>query len=440
VTDKGDLVGERYRLVGRIGRGAMGVVWRAHDERLDRTVAVKLLSFDLAFSGTEGDQAEERVMREARIAAKLQHPNAVAIHDVVEHEGHPCLVMEYLPSQSLSEVVAERGALPADEAAQIGAQIASALAAAHEAGIVHRDVKPDNVLIAPDGTVKITDFGISRTIGDATMTGVGVIPGTPAFLAPEVAGGGKAGFPSDVFSLGSTLYAATEGVPPFGLDENTIALLLRVGRGEVDPPSQSGSLGPILMWLLRPDPSERPSMRQAQHHLATGEPPPEPGPRTETMTLPAPKPRRRSVLVALAAVALLVSGLVIGLSVRDAPPPQQQQAAAPLIGPPTVQVVPAAATCEAKYEIKSSWQTGYEALVTVTASAKPLKGWTVSWTLPSGQSIGQIWNGTLAVAGQTIRVQPAAWNIAVDKTTNFGFIANTNGPRPVAPSVECTSP
>ena len=192
MTNKDDLVAGRYRLTGRIGRGAMGVVWQAHDERLDRTVAVKLLSFVDAMTGTEGGRADERVMREARLAAKLQHPHAIAVHDVVEHEGSPCLVMEYLPSQSLSAVLDERGALPADEVARIGAQLADALAAAHDVGIVHRDVKPDNVLIAPDGTVKITDFGISKAIGDATVTSVGVIACTPAYLAPEVANGGKA--------------------------------------------------------------------------------------------------------------------------------------------------------------------------------------------------------------------------------------------------------
>lgn len=416
------MVGGRYRLTGRIGRGAMGVVWRAHDERLDRTVAVKLL----ALGGAEGDQAGERVMREARLAAKLQHPNAIAVHDVVEHDGHPCLVLEYLPSRSLSEVIAERGALPADEVARIGGQVAAALAAAHDAGIVHRDVKPDNVLIAPDGTAKITDFGISRAVGDATMTGTGVIAGTPAFLAPEVAAGDRAAFPSDVFSLGSTLYAATEGVPPFGMGDNTIALLLRVAEGQVAPPRRSGSLAPLLLWLLRTDPAERPTMRQAQHHLTTGEPPPTFAPRTETKTLA--KPRRRAVFATLGAAALLGIGLVVGLALRDAPQP----VAAP---PPTL-----APTCQATYKITNSWPTGYEALVTVTASSKPLRGWTVSWMLPGGQSIGQLWNGTLSVDGSSIRVEPATWNTAVDRTTNFGLIASTDGPQPVTPSVACTSP
>jgi serine/threonine protein kinase len=438
VTGKGDLIGGRYRLVGRIGRGAMGVVWQAHDERLDRTVAVKLLSFEAVFNGSEGDELEQRVMREARLAAKLQHRNAVAIHDVVEHEDRPCLVMEYLPSQSLSEVIAERGALPADEVGRIGAQLADALAAAHDAGIVHRDVKPDNVLVAPDGMVKLTDFGISKAIGDASMTATGIIAGTPAYLAPEVAAGEAAGFPSDVFSLGSTLYAATEGVPPFGLDENTIALLQKVARGDVDPPRRSGALGPLLLWLLRADPSERPTMRQAQDFLATGKTPPAFAPRTDTKALPPPSPRgKRKVLVAVGAVALVAAGLGIGLSLRGGPSAGQAQTTTPS----KPRVVPVAATCEATYEIKNSWPDGYEALVTIrNSAAKPLKGWTVSWTFPGGQSMKQIWNGTYSQDGTTVRVEPASWNTAVDQTTTFGFLANTKGPNPVAPSVECTSP
>jgi serine/threonine protein kinase len=440
VTNKDDLVAGRYRLVGRIGRGAMGVVWRAHDERLDRTVAVKLLSFDAALGGTEGGKADERVMREARLAAKLQHPNAIAVHDVVEHEGRPCLVLEYLPSESLSAVMAERGALPADEAARIGAQLADALAAAHEVGIVHRDIKPDNVLIAPDGTVKITDFGISKAIGDATMTSVGVIAGTPAYLAPEVASGGKAGFPSDVFSLGATLYAATEGIPPFGLDENTIALLLKVSNGAISPPRNSGPLGPMLMWLLRTDPAERPTMRQAQEHLATGKPPPEYLPRiTATMTLPAPKPRRRGLLTAAAAVVLVAVGLVVGLVINKGDTTQ------PAALPNALQPLPSSATtpppsdCEAQYEIEESWPNGYKVLVTVrNSTTRPLKGWTVTWTLPGGQKIDSLWSGILSQDGKTIRVAPQHWNGAVDKTTTFGFIASTEGPNPVKPPVECT--
>ncbi|MET0237865.1 MAG: protein kinase [Kibdelosporangium sp.] len=451
MTNKDDLVAGRYRLVGRIGRGAMGVVWRAHDERLDRTVAVKLLSFDAALGGTEGEQVDERVMREARLAAKLQHPNAIAVHDVVEHEGRPCLVMEYLPSESLSAVMAERGALPPDEVTRIGAQLAAALAAAHEAGIVHRDIKPDNVLIAPDGTVKITDFGISKAIGDATMTSVGVIAGTPAYLAPEVAGGGKAGFPSDVFSLGSTLYAAAEGMPPFGIDDNTIALLLKVSRGEYSPPRQSGRLGPMLMWLLRTDPAERPTMRQVQDHLATGKPPPQfQAQVTATKMMPQPKSRKRQLVTAIAAVVLVTVGLVVGLVINKGDPAQPTALPDPLTPVTTSSTVPVSSssavpvppsTCEALYEIKNSWPNGYEALVTVRNNAtRPLNGWTVTWTMPGGQEIQNLWSGTILLKGEVIRVASADWNGKVDTSTTFGFIASTSGGlSPVEPPVQCTA-
>ena len=150
-------------------------------------------------------------MREARINARLQHPHVVAVFDVVEHEGQPCLVMELVPSRTLAEVLREQGTLAPPEAARVGSQVASALAAAHGLGIVHRDVKPSNILIGEDGRARISDFGISRATGDTTLTMTGMINGTPAYLAPEVARGNESTRPSDVFSLGSTLYAALEG-------------------------------------------------------------------------------------------------------------------------------------------------------------------------------------------------------------------------------------
>ena len=154
------------------------------------------------------------------------------------------------------------GELRPDTAATIGSQIASALAAAHRAGIVHRDIKPGNVLLASDGTAKITDFGISHAVGDVTVTATGILAGTPAYLAPEVAQGKSAGFPSDVFSLGSTLYTALEGTPPFGLHDNAIAQLHQVAAGEIIPPSRSGALTPVLLRLLQRDPAVRPAMEE----------------------------------------------------------------------------------------------------------------------------------------------------------------------------------
>ncbi|WP_067520833.1 serine/threonine-protein kinase [Alloactinosynnema sp. L-07] len=268
VIEEGQLVADRYRLLETIGSGAMGVVWRAKDERLGRIIAVKHLHVRTGLSEAQTDEARRRAMREARIAARLQHRNAIAMLDVAEQDGDPFLIMEFLASKSLSAVLAERGTLPPDQVAAIGSQVAAALAAAHAAGIVHRDVKPGNILLADEGTVKITDFGISRALGDATITETGMLAGTPAYLAPEIARGKDPSHASDVFSLGATLYHAIEGSPPFGLNPNPLALLHAVAKGHVDPPRNGGSLTPTLMSLLRSEPAHRPTMAEAATTLA----------------------------------------------------------------------------------------------------------------------------------------------------------------------------
>ncbi|MBV9843812.1 MAG: serine/threonine protein kinase [Kutzneria sp.] len=268
MTDENRLIAGRYRLERRIGSGAMGVVWQARDERLHRIVAVKQLLLQPGLEPAEAEEARQRAMREGRIAARLHHPNAVSVFDVAEEDGQPWLVMEYLPSHSLASVVEERGPLSPWEAARVGNQVATALAAAHDAGIVHRDVKPGNILLGDNGTVKITDFGISRAAGDVTVTKTGMLAGTPAYLAPEVAKGREPEAPSDVFSLGATLYATVEGEPPFGLHENSLALLHSVAAGQIRPPQRSGALTDVLMRLLHADPAQRPTMPQAAEALA----------------------------------------------------------------------------------------------------------------------------------------------------------------------------
>src|SRR4051794_27672075 len=167
----------------------MGVVWEAWDERLERPVAVKQLRAQVGLTPDEAELAKNRAMREARITARLHHRNAVPVFDVVEHEGQPCLIMQFVPSVPLSTVLRDAGTLTPAEAAKVGGQIASALAAAHELGIVHRDIKPGNILISDDGTAMISDFGISHALGDATLTSTGMFHGTPAYLSPEVARG-----------------------------------------------------------------------------------------------------------------------------------------------------------------------------------------------------------------------------------------------------------
>ncbi len=260
VAAPGDVFAERYRLGRLVGSGGMGLVWEAWDLRLERRVALKQLRPPAGLSGTEEALAIERAMREARITARLQHRYAVPVFDVIEHNGQPCLIMQFIPSMTLTAVLREGGPLLPREAAKLGAQVASALAAAHQAGIVHRDVKPGNILVADDGSALISDFGISHALGDATLTDRGVVHGTPAYLAPEVAQGGEASYASDVFSLGASLYAALEGTPPFGTTSNSLVLLHRAAAGRFDRPKRSGALTPLLLSMLSTSPADRPTM------------------------------------------------------------------------------------------------------------------------------------------------------------------------------------
>ncbi len=262
-----DVLVGRYRLLQQIGAGGMGVVWRAYDERLGRDVAVKRLHPAVGPDDPDAQLSSHRAMREARITARLHHPHAVPVFDVVEHRGQPCLVMQYFPSSSLAELMTTGPALPVPQVARIGAEVASALAAAHDAGIVHRDVKPANVLVAPDGTAKISDFGISHAMGDVSLTSSGLVTGTPAYLAPEVARGEPATPASDVFSLGSTIYTVLEGRTPFGTHDNPMALLHRVASGEVEPPRNAAVLTALLTSMLAARPQDRPDMAQVAREL-----------------------------------------------------------------------------------------------------------------------------------------------------------------------------
>ena len=268
MTTPSTLVADRYRLVKMLGAGGMGIVWHAWDERLHRPVALKMLRTQPELTDPERELATDRAMREARITAGLHHPHAVTVFDVVEHEGQPCIVMQLIESTPLSILLREHGILDPAETARIGAQVGSALAAAHKMRIVHRDVKPGNILITEDGSAMISDFGISHALGDATITATGMIHGTPAYLAPEVARGLPTSFASDVFSLGSTLYAMLEGEPPFGSDKNAIALLHKVARGGYPPPKHAGRLAPLLRQMLSPQPKRRPTMASVAQSLS----------------------------------------------------------------------------------------------------------------------------------------------------------------------------
>ncbi|GAB88095.1 putative serine/threonine protein kinase [Gordonia rhizosphera NBRC 16068] len=262
----------RYRLRSRIGGGGMGTVWLAHDQLLARDVAVKQVVSTEGLSEESADNLRQRAMREGRIAAKLAHRNAIAVHDVALDRGEPWLVMEYLPSRSVAQILHTARTLDVDQAAQIGAQVADAMATAHTAGIIHRDIKPGNILVTTTGRdaglVKITDFGISRAKDDTAANQSGVITGTPAYFAPEVARGADPGEASDVYSLGATVYTLVEGRPPFGVDDDSLALLHKVARARINPMTRADALEPVLLAMLEPHPDKRPTMAQARDRLA----------------------------------------------------------------------------------------------------------------------------------------------------------------------------
>ena len=276
----GSVLAGRYRLVGQVGRGGMGRVWHAHDDLLHRDVAVKEVIFPPGLSAAEREVLFERTLREARSAARLSHPGIVTVHDVVEEDGRPWIVMEFVRAKSLQEVIDAEGRLPAERVAGIGAQMLAALRKAHASGVLHRDVKPANVLLDTGGhgdtRVVITDFGIARVEGDATLTQAGIVLGSPAYIAPERARGEPAGPASDLWALGATLYAACEGRSPHDRAE-AMAALTAVLHEEPDPPRHAGPLAPVLMGLLVKDPDKRLTADRAAAELdraARGEAPP----------------------------------------------------------------------------------------------------------------------------------------------------------------------
>ncbi|MEV4297161.1 serine/threonine-protein kinase [Microbispora rosea] len=248
-------VAGRYHLLEPIGRGGMGVVWRAHDDLLDRTVAVKEVLYHPT-SEEDRETFNRRTIREARAAGRIDHPNVVVVHDVIEEDGRPWIVMQLVRSVSLGQVLREQGALPPGRVAAIGLQVLDALCTAHAAGVLHRDVKPENVLLSGETRVVLTDFGIATMPEEAALTMTGGITGTPAFMPPERLDGEPATPESDLWSLGATLYAAVEGRTPF--DRNSpVATMAAILHDDPAPPQRAGALTPVLEGLLRKDPARR---------------------------------------------------------------------------------------------------------------------------------------------------------------------------------------
>jgi hypothetical protein len=269
----GDLVGDRYRLVSQIGSGGMGRVWLARDEFLHRDVAVKEVVFPPDVTGAEREELVQRTLREGRAAGRLSHPNVVAVYDVVQAEGRPWIVMEYVRSRSLFRVIKDDGPVSPRRAAELGLAVLAALRAAHRAGVLHRDVKPSNVLLADDGRVVLTDFGLATYDGDGNVTRDGLILGSAQFISPERAREGVSGPESDMWSLGATLYTAVEGRSPYARETAT-ATLSALATDAPDTPRRAGPLRPVLLGLLRRNPRHRmraPEAERLLRRIAAGE-------------------------------------------------------------------------------------------------------------------------------------------------------------------------
>ncbi|MFK0232839.1 protein kinase domain-containing protein [Streptomyces vinaceus] len=324
------LVAGRYRLLSRLGEGGMGVVWRARDETLQREVAVKEVRAPAGLRAGDIARIYRRLEREAWAAARIPDRTVVTVHDVVTEDDRPWIVMELIRGQSLADLLRSEGPLTPRHAAHIGAEVLTALRAAHAVGVEHRDVKPANVLLAADGRVVLGDFGIAMVEGSTALTMTGEVVGSPEYLPPERALGRPSAPESDLWSLGVTLYAAVEGISPFRQD-SALSTLRAVVDGEPPVPTRAGPLAPVIAGLLRKEPAERTpaaEVAEALRNIARG---PDAAttstagtPRTPAPTpVPAPAPstalprtRRTAAFVAAGAAAcvLAAGGLAYALT------------------------------------------------------------------------------------------------------------------------------
>jgi hypothetical protein len=269
----GRLVGGRYRLLSRLGHGGMGTVWRAHDEIVDRDVAIKEPQVPENLPARERENVYLRMQREARAAARIDHPSVVTMHDVVIEDAKPWIVMELVRGQSLGDRLQE-GTLDVREAARIGLAVLGALTAAHEAGVLHRDVKPDNVLLGRGDRVVLTDFGIAQVEGEQGLTETGAFVGSPEYISPERVLGQRPGPESDLWSLGVVLYAAVEGVSPYRRSHTPSTLQAVLSAEPQIPARGSGAFGTLVMQLLRKNPAERPGSAEIRQTLESVARPP----------------------------------------------------------------------------------------------------------------------------------------------------------------------
>ncbi|WP_353944228.1 serine/threonine-protein kinase [Streptomyces sp. HUAS MG91] len=408
------VIGGRYRFEARIGRGGMGVVWRATDTLLGRQVAVKELGLDETLSEDDARQQRERMLREARAVAQLQHPNIIVVHDVVLHDEHPYIVMELVSGGSLADRIARQGPVDAVEAARIGLALLGALRVAHAAGVLHRDLKPANVLLeAATGRVVLTDFGIAQVEGASTLTETGGFVGSPEYTAPERMAGERAGAGADLWSLGVLLIAALTGESPFRRD-SLGGILHAVVYEDISPPAAAEPLLPVIQGLLQREPARRLGLDEAERllraYLATGATP-QPalpygtdparaiytptrrdGPRTAARRGPSTR-----VLLVAAALVAAVAGAAIAVAVL-----RSQQG--------TGDNAPPSNTSSAPGRPSASLSPTPTPTPTVTVTRRETRTETPSASAPAGYRIAD---------------DPGGFRLAVPK----GFAREVDGPR-----------
>jgi serine/threonine protein kinase len=407
------LVADRYQLRDQLGRGGMGRVWLARDEALDRDVAIKEVAPPTNLSPEEAKQLRILIDREARAAARINHPNVVKIFDVLQTAEWPWLIMEYVPSESLQKVVQHEGPMPPVEVAKIGLAVLEALNAAHDANVLHRDVKPDNVLLADDGRVVLSDFGVATLDTDGKNTHSGRL-GTPEYVAPERARHGISSREADLWSLGATIYAAVEGRSPYQRD-SVFATLSALAVDPPDPMRLAGPLAPVISGLLQRDPAQRthPDRLAAQlravisgdrlplaatnlrptpapERLRPRDTPPAPTPSVSD----APRPRRRRVVAALAAAGLVTAAVVVGLVLAAGAEHQSPSAGG---GTPSPSQAMSPLACE-----NPGSQAAGIPVAPPPAGREPLAGGFVWYTDPRGFAVGVPHDWTYWRAGNTV--------------------------------------
>ncbi|MFG1603146.1 serine/threonine-protein kinase [Actinoplanes sp. NPDC049265] len=376
MTTRPATIQDRYRLGRALGAGGMGRVWLATDEKLDRDVAIKEILLPDELVEADREALRKHMLREARASARLAHPNVVRVYDAFEAGGRAWIVMEYVPSRSLQQVLDADGALPPEQAAQVGLAVLAALTSAHANGVRHRDVKPANVLLADDGRVVLTDFGVAAVDGESIATSSGLVVGSPQYMAPERIRDGDGNAPGDLWSLGATLYTAVEGQPPYRR-ASVMETVTAIAAEEPPPPTRAGPLLPVLDGLLVKDPAQRIDAAEAERLLRAAIAP------------PAHARRRLGPVVAAAVVLLLLAGVVVWITTRDdgsAPPAAAPSGTAPSAAAPPAAPSGAAPSPSAPSAPPGGPAQSPTATATTKTAAGPPKGWH-KYTDPTGFSL-----------------------------------------------------